>query len=154
MLAGLSLTAKASNLQYTVPSSVPRDAIPLDCTPVGVSYVQNVSELRSLLTLNCLHRMEFFMWPSYMTNITPPMQCISRFTDIYGEKMPIRIGGTTQDRATYDPSFDGYVSYTVANPLDAPDTLTYGPRFWDLISNLFFLSIYLIPRLTATIRCT
>ncbi|KAF3402328.1 Beta-glucuronidase [Talaromyces pinophilus] len=115
LLAGLSLTTTAARLQYSVPSRVPRDATPLDCTPVGVS-------------------MEFFMWPSYMTNITPPMQCISRFTDIYGEKMPIRIGGTTQDRATYDPSFDGYVSYTVASPLDAPDTLTYGPRFWDLIN--------------------
>jgi hypothetical protein len=62
------------------------------------------------------------------------MQCISRFNEIYNKKMPIRIGGTTQDRATYDPTFDGYVSYEVSNPLDAPDTLIYGPRFWDLIS--------------------
>lgn len=119
--------------------------------------MQGVSELCLFLTLDCLDRIEFFMWPSYMTNITPPMQCISRFTDIYGEKMPIRIGGTTQDRATYDPSFDGYVSYTVASPLDAPDTLTYGPRFWDLISKLSFLSCFLsfslFATLTATNRC-
>ncbi|KUL86952.1 hypothetical protein ZTR_05294 [Talaromyces verruculosus] len=115
LLAGLSLTTTAARLQYSLPSKVPRNATPLDCTPVGVS-------------------MEFFMWPSYMTNITPPMQCISRFSDIYGDKMPIRIGGTTQDRATYNPSFDGYVSYTVVSPLDAPDSLTYGRRFWDLIN--------------------
>ena len=62
------------------------------------------------------------------------MQCISRISQIYKSKMPIRIGGTTQDRATYDPNFDGYVSYNVSSPLDAPDTLTYGPKFWDLIS--------------------
>jgi hypothetical protein len=86
------------------------------------------------LTAYGLSRLEFFMWPSYMTNITPPMQCISRISEIYNKRMPIRIGGTTQDRATYDPNFDGYVSYSVANPLDAPDTLTYGPKFWDLIS--------------------
>lgn len=79
------------------------------------------------------------------------MQCISRFTDIYDEKMPIRIGGTTQDRATYDPSFDGYVSYTVASPLDAPNTLTYGPRFWDLISELSFSFFSLFARLTVII---
>jgi hypothetical protein len=47
--------------------------------------------------------------------------------------MPIRIGGTTQDRATYDPDFNGYVSYSVDDPLVAPMDLTYGPKFWDLI---------------------
>jgi hypothetical protein len=47
--------------------------------------------------------------------------------------MPIRIGGTTQDRATYDPDFKGYVSYHVDDPLDAPMALTYGPKYFDLI---------------------
>lgn len=60
------------------------------------------------------------------------MKCLERISSLYGTKTPIRIGGTTGYRATYDPEFDGYVSYSVANPLDAPDTLTYGPQFWDL----------------------
>jgi hypothetical protein len=76
---------------------------------------------------------EFFMWPSYMTNITPPLQCMDHFKDIYGRPMPVRIGGTTQDRATYDPNQEAYVSYSVDNPLDAPMELTYGPKFFDLI---------------------
>lgn len=74
------------------------------------------------------------MWPSYMSNITPPLECIKHFDDIYNQKTPIRIGGTTQDRATYDPEFDGYVSYSVAHPLDAPMELVFGPKFFDLIS--------------------
>ncbi|KAL2802462.1 hypothetical protein BJX63DRAFT_437848 [Aspergillus granulosus] len=68
-----------------------------------------------------------------MTNITPPMQCAERLSDLYGGVMPIRIGGTTQDRATYDPDFEGYVSYVNEDPLVPPMELTYGPKFWDLI---------------------
>ena len=77
---------------------------------------------------------EFFMWPSYMKNVTPALECLDHFADLYGEKPPVRIGGTTQDRATFDPAFDGYVLYHVDDPLDAPMTLTYGPKFFDLIS--------------------
>lgn len=76
------------------------------------------------------------MWPSYMRNITPPLECLKHFTQLYGQKVPIRIGGTTQDRATYDPTFDGYVSYHVDDSLDAPMDLTYGPKFFDLISKI------------------
>lgn len=75
------------------------------------------------------------MWPSYMKNITPPIQCMNHFKKLYGQKMPIWIGGTTQDRATYDPNFKGYVSYSVDDPLDAPLELTNGPSFFDLIVN-------------------
>jgi len=73
------------------------------------------------------------MWPSYMTNITPPVLCMQHFEGLYGRKMPIRVGGTTQDRATYDPKLDAYVSYHVDDPLDAPMALTYGLKFFDLI---------------------
>ncbi|KAH8656832.1 hypothetical protein BGZ61DRAFT_486482 [Ilyonectria robusta] len=106
--------ASAAGVTYPVPTQVPSGAVKLDSTPLGVSF-------------------EFFMWPSYMTNITPPLQCLDHFSTLYGKKIPIRIGGTTQDRATYDPDFQGYVSYHVDNPLDAPMSLTYGPKFFDLI---------------------
>lgn len=55
--------------------------------------------------------------------------------------MPIRIGGTTQDRATYDPALKGYVSYSVDDPLEAPMSLTYGPKFFDLISTSYFCTL-------------
>ena len=74
------------------------------------------------------------MWPSYMTNISLTLPCIDHFNKLYNRKMPIRIGGTTQDRATYDPALKGYVSYSVDDPLEAPMSLTYGPKFFDLIS--------------------
>ncbi|KAJ5374238.1 hypothetical protein N7517_006244 [Penicillium concentricum] len=99
---------------YTVPKTQPKNAATLDPTPVGASF-------------------EFFMWPSYMTNISLALPCIDHFNKLFHRKMPVRIGGTTQDRATYDPDFDGYVSYSVNDPLEAPMNLTYGPKFFDLI---------------------
>jgi hypothetical protein len=45
---------------------------------------------------------------------------------------PIRIGGTTQDRASYDASTSAYVVYSVANAADAPSVLTFGPNFMKL----------------------
>ncbi|KAH6672089.1 hypothetical protein B0J14DRAFT_618426 [Halenospora varia] len=104
----------AAAVTYPVPSVVPSRAAPLDRTPLGPSF-------------------EFFMWPSYMTNVTPVLQCLGQLTKVYKKTLPVRIGGTTQDRATYDPDFKGYVGYSVADPLDAPQTLTYGPAFFDLI---------------------
>jgi hypothetical protein len=74
------------------------------------------------------------MWPSYAINISLTLPCLDHFTKLYGRKMPIRIGGTTQDRATYDATFKGYVSYKVDDPLEAPMSLIYGPKFFDLIS--------------------
>ncbi|TLD10910.1 hypothetical protein PgNI_06550 [Pyricularia grisea] len=117
-LAVLAATSVlAAGPSYPVPASAPSDAVPLNHAPVGLSF-------------------EFFMWPSYMSNITPPLECIKHFDDIYNQKTPIRIGGTTQDRATYDPEFDGYVSYSVAHPLDAPMELVFGPKFFDLITEM------------------
>ncbi|KAJ0426845.1 hypothetical protein BJY00DRAFT_306836 [Aspergillus carlsbadensis] len=114
LLATLPAYAAASCVEYSVPWKPPHNAAPLDPAPIGLSF-------------------EFYMWPSYMTNITPPMQCAERLSDLYGRVMPIRIGGTTQDRATYDPDFEGYVSYINEDPLVPPMEVTYGPRFWDLI---------------------
>lgn len=68
-----------------------------------------------------------------MTNISLALPCLDQFSQLYEKTVPIRIGGTTQDRATYDPNLDAYVSYHVDDPLDAPMTLTYGPSYFDLI---------------------
>ncbi|WAO88942.1 Glyco-hydro-79C domain-containing protein [Fusarium falciforme] len=115
MFFGLANAASTAP-SYSVPATQPKDAVAIDAAPVGASF-------------------EFFMWPSYMTNISLTRPCIDHFNKIYGQKMPIRIGGTTQDRATYDPTFGGYVSYKVDDPLEAPMSLTYGPRFFDLIKS-------------------
>lgn len=45
---------------------------------------------------------------------------------------PIRIGGTTQDRAQYDSKTSAYVVYSVSNPADAPASLTFGSSFLTL----------------------
>lgn len=68
-----------------------------------------------------------------MTNISLALPCLNQFSLLYEKTVPIRIGGTTQDRAIYDPDIDAYVSYHVGDPLDAPMTLTYGPSYFDLI---------------------
>lgn len=46
----------------------------------------------------------------------------------------MRIGGTTQDRAQYDPTTSAYVVYSVASPADAPASLTFGSSFMTLAS--------------------
>nr|XP_036575118.1 glycoside hydrolase family 79 protein [Colletotrichum truncatum]KAF6781639.1 glycoside hydrolase family 79 protein [Colletotrichum truncatum] len=107
-------TTVATGVSYPIPPSSPCDAGKLDSTPVGMSF-------------------EFFMWPSYMTNISIATSCLEHFDKLYGKKTPTRIGGTTQDRAEFDPDFDGYVSYHVEDPLEAPMVLKYGPKFFDLI---------------------
>ncbi|KAL6912444.1 hypothetical protein FSST1_010204 [Fusarium sambucinum] len=114
LLGMVSIVAAAPN--YAVPGTQPVNAAKLDVSPVGASF-------------------EFFMWPSYATNISLTLPCLDHFNKLYGKKIPIRIGGTTQDRATYDPLFKGYVSYKVDDPLDAPMSLTYGPKFFDLIKS-------------------
>ncbi|KAI8718176.1 Glyco-hydro-79C domain-containing protein [Fusarium sp. LHS14.1] len=117
------IDATSAAPSHSVPATQPKDAVAIDAAPVGASYSSKVIIF------------EFFMWPSYMTNISLTRPCIDHFNKIYGQKMPIRIGGTTQDRATYDPTFGGYVSYKVNDPLEAPMSLTYGPRFFDLIKS-------------------
>lgn len=37
-----------------------------------------------------------------------------------------------RDRATYDPSTSAYVVYSVADPTDAPASLTFGKSFMSL----------------------
>lgn len=64
--------------------------------------------------------------------MTATERCLANWRELTGEWPPIRIGGTTQDRALYDAASTAYVVYSVANPGDAPMDLTYGPRFLTL----------------------
>lgn len=64
--------------------------------------------------------------------MTATSRCLSNWKDLTGTPPPIRIGGTTQDRASFDAGSSAYVTYSVASPADAPATLTFGPRFMDL----------------------
>jgi hypothetical protein len=48
------------------------------------------------------------------------LQCSEHLNNLYEQKTPVRIGGTVEDWATYDPYFHGYISYNVNEPLDAP----------------------------------
>lgn len=86
---------------------------PLDPAPIGLSF-------------------EFFDFPSYFTNVTATTQCLANWEALTGTWPPIRIGGTTQDRATYDAATSAYVVYTVASSVDAPASLTFGPSFMTL----------------------
>ncbi|KAI4862862.1 glycoside hydrolase family 79 protein [Hypoxylon rubiginosum] len=86
---------------------------PLDPAPVGISF-------------------EFFAFPSYFSNVTATNQCLSNWKDLTGVWPPIRIGGTTQDRAQYDSATSAYVVYSVSNPADAPASLTFGSKFLTL----------------------
>ncbi|KAI5865244.1 glycoside hydrolase family 79 protein [Durotheca rogersii] len=86
---------------------------PLDLAPVGISF-------------------EFFAFPSYFTNVTATNQCLANWKDLTGVWPPIRIGGTTQDRAQYDAGTSAYVVYSVSNPADAPSSLTFGSSFLTL----------------------
>ncbi|KAK0625524.1 hypothetical protein B0T17DRAFT_508503 [Bombardia bombarda] len=86
---------------------------PLDPAPVGISF-------------------EFFAFPSYFTNVTATSQCLANWKALTGVWPPIRIGGTTQDRASYDAQTSAYVVYSVANAADAPSTLTFGSKFMTL----------------------
>ncbi|KAH8682604.1 hypothetical protein BX600DRAFT_521957 [Xylariales sp. PMI_506] len=111
------LTAFAANAAAAVTYAVPTAALTgsykyaeIDPAPVGLSF-------------------EFFAYPSYFTNVTATTQCLANLEALSGTWPPIRIGGTTQDRAQYDPTTSAYVVYTVASATDAPAALTYGSNF-------------------------
>ncbi|AFR94233.2 hypothetical protein J008_02075 [Cryptococcus neoformans] len=79
---------------------------------------------------------EFFAFPGYVQDLDTTSQCLTNLDHAAGAATRVRIGGTTQDRATYDPTSSSAVNYYVADPADAPANLTYGPSFFDLASKL------------------
>ncbi|KAL1841906.1 hypothetical protein VTJ49DRAFT_6428 [Mycothermus thermophilus] len=116
VLSTALLSSPAAAVTFTVPSRSGTGGLtyaPVAPAPVGISF-------------------EFFAFPSYFTNVTATKQCLSNWRDLTGTWPPIRIGGTTQDRASFDPNTSAYVVYRVANPADAPMELTFGPRFMTL----------------------
>ncbi|KAL3466116.1 hypothetical protein BJX64DRAFT_296058 [Aspergillus heterothallicus] len=99
---------------FNVPATPPANASKqLSAAPVGVS-------------------LEFFTFPGYINDVPATATCLENLKDLTGVWPPMRIGGTTQDRATYDASSSAAVTYTVADLADAPETLTYGPSFISL----------------------
>ncbi|TCD67081.1 hypothetical protein EIP91_000594 [Steccherinum ochraceum] len=103
-------------VDFAVPSSPPTQANPVDPSLVSVSI-------------------EFFTLPGY-TQIEATTNCLANLAELRGVPPAVRIGGTTQDRATYDPTLTSAVNYTVASPADAPASLTYGPPFFTLAGQL------------------
>ncbi|KAJ5557381.1 beta-glucuronidase [Penicillium frequentans] len=94
---------------------------------IGLFYLPNLSATLTEAPVGV--SFEFFAYPAYVTDVASTQQCLENFKDLTGAWPPIRIGGTTQDRATYDASSSAAVTYTVAAAGDAPDSLTFGPPF-------------------------
>ncbi|KAJ4472077.1 hypothetical protein J3R30DRAFT_1026502 [Lentinula aciculospora] len=99
----------------TVPTTAPPTASTIDSSQVAVS-------------------LEFFAFPGY-TELVSTGTCLANLQALRGAPVAVRIGGTTQDRATYDPSLATPVNYTVASSTDAPTSLTFGPSFFTLAAS-------------------
>ncbi|KAJ5211519.1 uncharacterized protein N7498_003165 [Penicillium cinerascens] len=110
----LGLAAFVSGLSFNIPTSPPSNSsAQLSAAPVGIS-------------------LEFFAFPEYIQDVPSTLACLQNMKDLTGTWPPMRIGGTTQDRATYNASSAEAVTYTVASTADAPESLTYGPSFISL----------------------
>ncbi|KAJ5141040.1 hypothetical protein N7526_002035, partial [Penicillium atrosanguineum] len=116
----LAVAAPASGLSFNIPTSPPSNySAQLSAAPVDFYS----------------HRsFEIFAFPEYIQDIQSTT-CLKNMKDLTGTWPPIRIGGTTQDRATYNASSVETVNYTVASTIDAPESLTYGPSFISLAAS-------------------
>ncbi|KAI0310273.1 hypothetical protein OF83DRAFT_1178736 [Amylostereum chailletii] len=114
LISLLALAALARAI--TIPTTAPSSAVTVDSSLVSLS-------------------LEFFAFPQY-TTLASTTACLTHLADLRGTPPAVRIGGTTQDRATYDPTLSTAVNYTVAAAGDAPASLTYGPSFFTLAAGL------------------
>ncbi|KAE8372411.1 hypothetical protein BDV26DRAFT_100337 [Aspergillus bertholletiae] len=113
----LAVVALTSALTFNVPAAAPANAsAQLADAPVGLS-------------------LEFFTFPAYMNDVAATKTCLQNLKELTGTWPPMRIGGTTQDRATYDASSSDAVTYSVSDPADAPSSLTFGPPFMSLAAS-------------------
>ncbi|THH09286.1 hypothetical protein EW145_g2135 [Phellinidium pouzarii] len=99
--------------------------------PTSVLTSTAISVDPSLLSIS----IEFFAFPGY-TELSGTTMCLANIQTLRGAAPAVRIGGTTQDRASYDASLSAAVNYTIAVPGDAPESLTYGPSFFSLANEL------------------
>ncbi|CAH7668971.1 family 79 glycoside hydrolase [Phakopsora pachyrhizi] len=99
--------------------SVPEQSVSLrDPHPIGLSF-------------------EFYEFSAYVKSVPPTTQCIQNLEEALGSKIAFRIGGTTQDRASYDPQLDKAVKLQFsANDKRVPEKLQYGKEFIKLASAL------------------
>ncbi|KAL8276867.1 hypothetical protein RQP46_010695 [Phenoliferia psychrophenolica] len=96
ILGIVASSASIAAVTFNVHNGTARSGGVLDSAPVGVSI-------------------EFFAFPAYYTNLsTITKTCLSNFKELTGVGTPVRIGGTTQDRATFAPSQTTDVAYSVA----------------------------------------
>ncbi|KNF03331.1 hypothetical protein PSTG_03599 [Puccinia striiformis f. sp. tritici PST-78] len=79
---------------------------------------------------------EFFAFPSYLTEVLQTNQCLLNLELAYGVAPAVRIGGTTQDRAVYDPNETQPIRYSLPPGEQVPKTISFGPQFIELASRL------------------
>ncbi|KAI8813802.1 Phosphopantetheine attachment site-containing protein [Cladochytrium replicatum] len=108
-----ALTSVVAQSGFVIPiTAVPNTQGPLRQAIIGISF-------------------EFFTFPEYFNDYDMPLtrQCLANLAGVVGKYPPIRIGGTTQDRALYNPALRGPANYFVPSPKDAPQNVTYGSGF-------------------------
>ncbi|KAL4252614.1 Glycoside hydrolase family 79 protein [Abortiporus biennis] len=126
--------AKTKRLEETgavsaivVPSSAPSTAVAVDPSLLSVSI-------------------EFFTFPAY-TQIQATSNCLANLATLRGAQPAIRIGGTTQDRATYDPKIPtSQMKNSVTVGLNRqlnnqPASLAAAVQAKNIMSNLFAIEL-------------
>ncbi|CAL3970494.1 unnamed protein product [Diplocarpon coronariae] len=116
-LPALALAADPT-ARYSVISTAPTNAPELGYAPVGVSF-------------------EFWAFPAYFQDAAAAAtkQCLANLHTLSGIWPLIRIGGYSQDRATYNPDATKAVEYSMSDPLSEPVELKFGPEFMKLAAS-------------------
>ncbi|POW13013.1 hypothetical protein PSTT_04023, partial [Puccinia striiformis] len=104
--------------------------------PVEVSFDQYSAPV-PIRTSNPLGlSLEFSDFPYYMVEVKQTTQCLLNLQAAGGVAPAVRIGGTTQDRATYDPNQAQPVRYSLPPGERVAHNVTFGPGFIELASRL------------------
>ncbi|KAI9614780.1 hypothetical protein H4Q26_009173 [Puccinia striiformis f. sp. tritici PST-130] len=80
--------------------------------------------------------LEFSDFPYYMVEVKQTTQCLLNLQAAGGVAPAVRIGGTTQDRATYDPNQAQPIRYSLPPGEKVANNITFGPGFIELASRL------------------
>ncbi|KNF01200.1 hypothetical protein PSTG_05556 [Puccinia striiformis f. sp. tritici PST-78] len=104
--------------------------------PVQVSFDQYSAPV-PIRTSNPLGlSLEFSDFPYYMVEVKQTTQCLLNLQAAGGVAPAVRIGGTTQDRATYDPNQAQPIRYSLPPGEKVANNITFGPGFIELASRL------------------